>query len=195
MVMTQKKTKKRDYSAEYKRRIARGKAKGLSLSQARGHPKANENYVGKSKPIADNKLQISLKSLREGNSLSDAAKEIRVSPQRLRNQAKQLGAIRKKGNRWIVKNTLPRKMLIYSDGEALPLIIGKFHYASKLGRYMAGVKRFLRTNDIKHLKPFIGKSIKDQNNKTYIFETNPNLLYRIATSGNESFEQVYRIII
>jgi hypothetical protein len=187
--------KKRDYAAEYKRRIARGKARGLSLSQARGHPKANENYVGKSKPIADNALQISLKYLREGNSLSDAAKEIRVSPQRLRNQAKQLGAIRKKGNRWIVKNTLPRKMLIYTDGEALPIIIGKFHYASKLGRYMAGVKQFSRTNDIKHLKPFIGKSIKDQKNKIYIFETNPNSLYRIATSGNESFEQVYRIII
>ena len=86
-------------------------------------------------------------------------------------------------------------MLIYTDGEAIPIIIGKFHYASKLGRYMAGVKRFLRTNDIKHLKPFIGKSIKDQKNKTYVFETNPNSLYRIATSGNESFEQVYRIII
>lgn len=32
-------SKKRDYRAEYKRRIARGKARGLSRAQAAGHPK------------------------------------------------------------------------------------------------------------------------------------------------------------
>lgn len=31
--------KRRDYRAEYKRRIARGRARGMSVSQSRGHPK------------------------------------------------------------------------------------------------------------------------------------------------------------
>ncbi len=32
-------TRKRNYAAEYARRIARGKARGMSVSQSRGHPK------------------------------------------------------------------------------------------------------------------------------------------------------------
>ena len=113
--------KKRDYRAEYRRRIERGIAKGLSLSQARGHPKTNEKPVGKRRPIEDELLQISLKSLRSGSSLAEAASQIRVSPGRLRNQAKVLGAIRKQRGRWKVKQTLPREMLIFSNGESFQI--------------------------------------------------------------------------
>lgn len=190
-----KKKRKRDYKAEYRRRIERGLAKGLTLSQARGHPKAGEKNIKKPRPIQDEAFQISLKALRSGKTLAEAAKEIRVSPERLRNQAKKRGAIRKKGRRWIVKNDLPRQMLIYTDGTALSITISKFHYASKLGRYMAAVKRFLRSNNPEHLKPFISQSVKDRRDNTYIFETDPNALYRIAASGSETFEQIYRIII
>jgi len=187
--------RKRDYRAEYQRRVERGLAKGLSRSQARGHPKASEKLVRQPRPIDDDKLQISLKALRSGQSLAEAAKQIRVSPERLRNQAKALGAIHKRNRRWKVKKVLPRQMLIYSNGEALTIIIGRYHYASKLGRYMAAVGRFLSSNDISHLRPFIGKSVKDSEGGSYIFETDPNALYRIAASGADSFEQIYRIVI
>ena len=93
---------KRDYKAEYKRRIERGLARGLTLSQARGHPKAKENHIGKPRPIPDNVIQISLKELRSGKSLTAIAKEVRISPERLRNQIKAKGAIRKKNNRWAI---------------------------------------------------------------------------------------------
>jgi hypothetical protein len=188
-------TQKRDYRAEYQRRIERGLKKGLSLAQARGHPKAGEKNIRKPKPINDDAFQISLKALRSGKSLREAASEIRVSPERLRNQAKELGAIRRKGRRWVVKQKLPRIMLVYSDGEPHALTIGTFRYASKIGRYMAAVRKFMQTNNPEHLKPFIGKSIKDINDTEYIFETTPNALYRLAASGTESFEQVYRIVI
>jgi len=187
--------RKRDYSAEYQRRIDRGLAKGLSRSQARGHPKAKEKNIRKPRPISDEAFQISLKALRSGKTLKDAAKEIRVSPERLRNQARAHGIIKKQGRKWVVKNNLPRQMLIYSNGQANSIIVGTSHQASKLGRYMAGVKRFLRSNDAAHLKPFIEKSVKDSKGKAYVFETNPNAIYRIAASGGESFEQIYRIII
>lgn len=193
--MEQSRKHSRDYRAEYQRRIERGIKKGLSRSQARGHPKAKEKNIRKPRPISDDSFQISLKALRSGSTLAEAAKMIRVSPERLRNQAKAKGIIRRKGNKWIVRSDLPRRMLIYSKGEARSVIIGQLRHASKLGRYMAAVKRFLRSNDPEHLKPFIGKTVTDKNGNTHAFETNPNALYRIAASGSETFEQVYRIII
>ncbi len=187
--------RKRDYKAEYKRRIERGLAKGLTLSQARGHPKAKEKYIGKAKPIEEQAFQISLQALRSGKSLSKAAKEIRVSPERLRNQAKEKGIIRKKGQRWIVRKDISREMLIYSDEQALSIIVRNHKDASMVGKYMSAVKRFLRTNDPKHLDAFIGSSVRDLKKKTYVFETNPNALYRLAVTGSETFEQIYRIVI
>ena len=186
---------KRDYRAEYKRRIERGLSKWLSRSQARGHPKAKEKNIRKPRPISDDAFQISLKALRSGKSLSEAAKTIRVSPERLRNQARQLGIIKRNGRRWVVRKNLPREMLLYSNGEAVAITVGTFPNASKVGRYMAAVRRFLRSNDPKHLKPFIGKFATDTDRKKHNFETNPNALYRLSASGADSFEQVYRIII
>lgn len=185
----------RDYKAEYRRRIERGRAKGLSISQARGHPKSKEKNVRRPRPISDAAFQISLKALRSGKTLSEAAKEIRVSPDRLRNQAMDKGAIKRKGRKWVVRKDLPRRMLIYSKGEAFTITVGRFSQASKVGRYMAGVKRFLRSNDPKHLSPFIKKYVTDIRGKKYVFETRPNTLYRISASGGDTFEQVYRIVL
>jgi hypothetical protein len=169
-------------------------AKGLSRSQARGHPKAKEKSVRKQKPIETDAFQVGLRALREGKSLSEAAATIRVSPDRLRNQARALGIIRLHRRRWVVRKNLPRKMLIYSRGEAYPIVLDTQREASKAGRYMAAVRKFLRTNDPSALKPFIGKTITDDSGTKHPFETSPNALYRLTSSGGDSFEQVYSII-
>jgi hypothetical protein len=187
--------RKRDYRAEYQRRIERGQSRGLSRSQSRGHPKADEKPIRAPRPIPDKQFQISLKALRSGSTLREVAKQIRVSPERFRNQATALGAIRKQGGRWVVKKSLPRQMLVYTDGQSLRITISQFREASKLGQYMAAVGRFLRTNDAAHLEPFIGKSVRDSKGNRYPLETNPNPLYRIAATGSETFEQIYRIVV
>jgi hypothetical protein len=187
--------RQRNYQAEYQRRINRGKTKGLSRSQSRGHPKAKEKNIRKPRPISDASFQISLKALRSGKTLTEAAREIRVSPDRLRNQAQARKAIKLQGRKWIVRNDLPRQMLVYSQGEAYPIILGTMRQASKVGSHMAAVKRFLRSNDPAHLAPFVKKSVTDIKNKKHVFETNPNTLYRLSTSGGDTFEQVYRIIV
>ena len=84
--------------------------------------------------------------------------------------------------------------MVYADGEAMTLYVSSYQ-ASRIGRFMAAVGRFLRTNDIKHLKPFLGKRTRDKGGNYYPFETDPNALYRLALSDSDSFEQIYRIVI
>jgi hypothetical protein len=188
----------RDFRAEYARRIARGAAKGLSRGQARGHPKPTEAIIGTTRParpIEDDRLQIALKVLRQEKSLTAAAREAKVSPERLRRYATEKNVIERQGRRWIIRQQLPRRMLLFSDGRAVQVVVGDFASASKVGRFMSAVSAFLRTNNPTGLREFEGVSVADISGKTYPFETRPNALYRIASAHDQSFEHIYRIVI
>jgi hypothetical protein len=55
---------KRNYALEYAHRIARAVSKGLSKSQALGHPKAAEAVIGTKRaaaPLEDDRLQLALR--------------------------------------------------------------------------------------------------------------------------------------
>jgi len=189
---------KRNYVAEYARRIARAVAKGLSRSQARGHPKPTEAIIRASrtaKPLEDDRLQLALKVLRQEKSLTAAAREAKVSPERLRRYATERSIIERRGRRWIVRRDLPRRMLLFSDGKTLQIVVGDFASASKVGRFMSAVSTFLRTNNPAGLRQFEGVSVADISGKIHPFETHPNALYRLASAHDQSFEHIYRIVI
>jgi hypothetical protein len=189
---------RRNYVAEYARRIARAVAKGLSRSQARGHPRPTEAIVASrrlARPLEDDRLQLALKVLRQEKSLTTAAREAKVSPERLRRYATEKNIIERRGRRWIVRHELPRRMLLFSDGRAVLVVVGDFASASKVGRFMSAVSAFLRTNNPAGLREFEGVSVSDISAKTYPFETRPNALYRIASAHDQSFEHIYRIVI
>jgi len=188
----------RDYKAEYRRRIASGTAKGISRSQARGHPKLREAAVSTKRPpkaIADDRLQLALKVLRQEKSLSAAAKAAKIAPERLRHFATERDIIERQGRRWVVRHQLPRRMLLFSDGKALPIIVGDFDSASKVGRFMSAVGEFLRTNKPAVLREFESVSVPDVAGKVHVFETRPNALYRLASAHDQGFEHIYRIVI
>lgn len=191
------KRRKRNYKAEYARRKAIGLQKGWSLAKLRGHPKVEETYVApkKLKPISDERFQIALQELKSGKSLTATAHSIGVTPERLRNQAALSGAIEQRGRRWVIRQDLPRRMKIFSEGRELKITVAQFEEASKVGKYMSAVAKFLRSNNKTYLKRFISKSVIDRDKKTHIFETRPNALYRLARAETESFEQVYRIVV
>jgi hypothetical protein len=189
---------RRNYFAEYARRIARAVAKGLSRSQARGHPRPTEAIVASrrlARPLEDDRLQLALKVLRQEKSLTTAAREAKVSPERLRRYATEKNIIERRGRRWIVRHELPRRMLLFSDGRAVQVVVGDFASASKVGRFMSAVSAFLRTNNPAGLREFEGVSVSNISAKTYPFETRPNALYRIASAHDQSFEHIYRIVI
>jgi hypothetical protein len=61
----------RDYKAEYARRIATGSARGISRSQARGHPKVAETPVRSARrPLEDARIQLALRTHCSANVLA-----------------------------------------------------------------------------------------------------------------------------
>jgi hypothetical protein len=192
------KNRRRDYAAEYRRRIARGLAKGLSKSQARGHRRAAEaplTRTAKERALEDTKLQFGLRILgREGN-IAEAARQAQISPERLRRYVVENGIALKRGKRWTIRKRLTRRLLIFSGGREHIVTVGSYRAARLVGQYMSAVGAFLGSNDKSYLEPFIGKSVKDKSGKSWPLETRPNTLYLLSHSGGDSFEQIYRIVV
>ena len=191
------KKRKRNYKREYARRIKRGIAKGLTRTQARGHARASEKSpsIKRFRPLEDRRFQRGLRLLREDKTLNEIAKELGVSRERLARQIEATGAAKKKGNKWLVRDDLPRQMLLYSGGKEITITVVNRKTASIVGLYMSQVAQFLRTNDPSWLSLFEGKAVTDINGQRHPFEVDPNQLYKLTTTGMESFESVYRIVI
>ena len=185
----------RDYKAEYQRRVARALSNGLSRSQARGHAKANEAPLSsKARSPPDERLEYGLRKLRSTGSLSAAAKEAHVSAERLRRVIRELNLAKREGRKWVHSDSRIRLIEAVTTEGVLPLKVAGFEAASLVGKHDAAVKAFLDTQDISLLDPFRGVSVKDTAGRRHFFETNPNALYRLAASGSEVFEQIYKII-
>ena len=105
------------------------------------------------------------------------------------------GVLAKRGKKWVIRKDFQRRLLIYSERREYEITVGRSRTATLVGKYMAGVRWFLQTNDVEHLKPFVGKSVRDISGQIHALETRPNVLHRLANSSASSFEQVYRIVI
>ena len=93
------KRKPRNYSEEYKRRLARAKARGLSLSQARGHARPGEAPIKPQRARTDTApLEEALKSLHARGSLQRAARDAHVSAERLKKYLGDQGLARRIGD-------------------------------------------------------------------------------------------------
>ena len=110
---------KRNYAVEYARRIARAVTRDFRRAKPAATPSRLRPLSGSkrtAKPLEDDRLQLALKVLRQEKSLTAAAREAKVSPERLRRYATEKNIIERRGRRWIVRRELPRRMLLFSDG-------------------------------------------------------------------------------
>jgi hypothetical protein len=144
--------------------------------------------------VSNARLERGLRVLAETRDIKTAARSIRVSAERFERAAKRKAAIQKRKGFWTVVRRLPRKMPLFSGGRQLAITV-KSNSATLSGRYMSAVRQFLRSNDPKFLDVFKGLSVKDARGKVYPLETDPNVLYRLSSAGNEPFEEIYRIVI
>jgi hypothetical protein len=185
--------RKRDHQAEYRRRLERGRARGLTRSQARGHARAQEVDLRDKQSKSDERLERALRELRRTNNQAAAAKEAGVSPERFRRFIRDEKLAERKGLIWAITDRRPRDMTALTTRGQLALKLPGYDLASLVGRHGAAVKSFRDTNDISHLAPFEGRTVKDVTGRTFVLETRPNVIRRQEASG-EAFEQIYRIV-
>ncbi len=167
------------------------KSKGPRPKQTKSRSTARNR---KKQRISDTRLERGLRILSETKDIATAARAIRVSVEHFKRAAKRRNAIRRHERNWIVVRRLQRKMPIFTGGKQLAVRV-RSTSASLIGRYMAAVGQFLKTNNPKFLAEFKGRSVKDVSGKVYQFETDPNVLYRLSSAGGEPFEEIYRIVI
>jgi len=87
-------TKKRDYKAEYAKRKANAKARGLSSSQGSGHAKRGEVPVSKLKSKNDTSLiEQAIRSVRKGATISQSSKEHKISQAKIKSYMKDKNII------------------------------------------------------------------------------------------------------
>jgi hypothetical protein len=186
-------TRIRNHQAEYRRRLDRGRARGLTKSQARGHARAQEAGLKAKSGKTDPRLERALRELRRTNNQVAAAKEAGVSPERFRRFLREHKLAERKGRVWEITDKRPRDMTAITTRGAVDLKLPDYETASLVGQHNAAVKTFLDTNDISDLQPFEGSIIKDASGRTHVLETRPNVIRRLDASG-ETFEQIYRIV-
>ena len=185
--------RKRDYKAEYQRRIANATKRGLSRSQARGHARAGEKPIRAKRVKSDERLEAALKLLRQSNNQGRAAKEAGVSTERFRRFLRSNALAERQGRKWVLTDNRSRRMTVITGGEAVELTLRDFEQSSVDGKHLAAVGTFLRTNDIDQLRPFEGQSVIDATGQSHPLETDPSALYRLSAAGGEVFHEIYRL--
>jgi len=191
-------TPHRDYQGEYQRRVALGADRGLSRSQARGHPGIGQAYVSRHDETSryDPILEEGVREVREGSTLTRTARRLGVAPDRLARYFHETGVGVREHGRWRIGiDRRPRRLPIYSRARTIDIIVPGYEEAVLVGRYMSAVGQFLATNDPLVLSPYRGLGIRDMSGRYHPFETDPNTLYRLASAGPEPFELVYRIVV
>lgn len=185
--------RKRNYKQEYRRRKARGERLGISRAAARGHARVGE----RTRPAAivtnpRGPEQSGLKMMKHGSTLKAAARANGISQERLRRYVYENTQATRKNREWRITDLRRFHLPIYSRGQIVPVWLSDTE-ATKAGEYLSAVGRFLPTGDAMILKPFVGDGVRDVSGAFHPFETGPNNLYRLDSTGELSVPEIYKI--
>lgn len=194
--------KKRQYAQEYARRVERALAKGLTRAQARGHPAAGTPYISdrtgaKRRTKPDPKLEDALVGMRKGESLSAAAKRLRVGRERLSAYAKrQAGAVRK-GRAWTLNDTRKRRVPIIAEGSSRTLTIWVPDHASAalVGLHYAQASQAAENPELfpDLAAKWSGTLVTDTKGVEHFFATNENDIYRALFEDEIDWARIYHL--
>lgn len=172
-------------SPAYRKRLQSGKAKRLSRSQAYGHPKLKEHSalaVHASKPflpLSTTSLKSYLVALRmkNGESMTHAAKMERTSPATLKRWMNDLGFIQydTTSKRYRAADTLAALEIYIKPGELKRITVDRTT-ATLLAEYLNAVMKAIKNNDGKLLNKYAHLVIHDVNAVSYRLVTDLDTL-------------------
>ena len=141
----------------------------------------------------DPRLEIAVKEMNRGSSLTAAARAVNLQPKALRLFLRQRRLARRKGGRWTVKDNRPRRVPVITKGRIRVVTVDGYEEARLVGQHYQAAGYFVRTNDIQVIKPFHGQSVRSVRGKEIPLETDPNALHRIAAMDTPPFHEIYEI--
>lgn len=186
-----------ELSPAYRRRIERAARQRRSLSQARGHG-TTARPVWTSRDVHEREayqksLQV-LSEMRQGKSLSRAAREVGVSPDTVRRYVGSAFEPRP-GGRFAAKpsDRLYRRMKFLDERGQLSVEPANSREASKLAQYWAAVRQYLQDGDVRPLRRFERMRLRLRDKSVRRFVTDPDRLDDLARAGEVSFEDLYEL--
>ncbi len=187
-------TRKRDYKAEYARRKARGLAKGLSLSQARGHPRPSEKYIRSPEPDPQHEVALdkALTRFLKRPNLKQAVAGQNVSIERFRRYLHDQDVANWTGKTWIVSAVPAATVKVLSGGKVRKVKTRNRVHISLAGQHENAVGQALRTRNWSVLDRFVGKGVLDTSGRLWPFETVPNTLLQLMRQKQPRFDEIYR---
>lgn len=194
----------RNFAAEYARRIRNATARGLSKSQARGHPGPAQNSASAirtgAKPAkVDWTLESAIKEMRAGASLSIAAREAHVGRERLAAYAKQYAGAASKGGKWTFNDKRTRQILMAATDEHnfLIMTVPGYDPSSLAGEHYSEGRAVLDDPSLHpaFVEKWAGVSIPDMKGNQHFFATDLNALFRAHYGDEADWTRIYQIFM
>lgn len=158
-------------------------------------PRTETQYTAKPekfKETWDNVLATIAKMRRERVSLSQASREIGISPRTVTKWGKSALQKNKSGKYKVKQNDLLLRMVRIPSSDGMrDIAVRGSKQVTLLAEYSNALHRYLQTGDAVPLKKFAGKIIKDADGVEIPLLTDLSELNRLGSAGVLSFESIY----
>jgi hypothetical protein len=142
---------------------------------------------------ADPLAEAALLQMNRGRSLTAAARNLDLTREQLQAYLTRRHLAERKGQRWVPKDTRTRRVPVMTGGRFRTLTVRGYGPARLVGEHHHAAGEFVRTNDIKLIEAFNGRTVKAINGRRYVLGTDPNALHRIAAMDSPPFHEIYEI--